>query len=136
VTPIASSSRVVASAILTLLPGQADFVGHRLQQLEVWRADRHVGGEHDLVLVHDGLRVIALRVAARGLTLRESGSVVRSSPAAGRAAARAFGSNRDGGDIYMPVQEAQMTPLATTSRRPAADAGWRASRFVRGLERE
>ena len=40
---------------------------HRLQVTEVRGARGHLGGEHDLLLVHDRLSVIALRVAARGL---------------------------------------------------------------------
>jgi hypothetical protein len=42
-------------------------LNHRLQVPEVRGACAHLGGEHDLLLVHDGLGVVALRVAARGL---------------------------------------------------------------------
>src|SRR5271155_2921344 len=40
---------------------------HRLEMTEVRGARGHLGGEHDLLVVHDGLSVVTLGVAARGL---------------------------------------------------------------------
>ena len=48
---------------------------HRLKRREVDRLGRDLGGEHDLMLVDDRLRVVALHIAFWPFITCESGSV-------------------------------------------------------------
>ena len=52
-----------------------DGVEHRLEVAEVRRRSHDLGGDHDLLLVADRLRVVALVWPRIVLTRRESGSV-------------------------------------------------------------
>jgi hypothetical protein len=58
----------------------AGCIQHGLQKPEVRGGGHDLGGEDDLVLVGDGLRVVAWRNPRRPLTTRESGSVVLMRP--------------------------------------------------------
>jgi hypothetical protein len=53
----------------------ARLVDHRAHLAEVRRADRNPGGDDDLLLVADGLSVVARKNPRGVLSVRESGSV-------------------------------------------------------------
>ena len=55
---------VAHTDLLEFAPGGRD---HRLELPKVRRAERDLGRQHDLLLVHDSLHVVTLGIAARRL---------------------------------------------------------------------